>query len=407
MQFLVICCIYSILFNVLYSLNPKDPSAICTGQGLVYKESNYTVCNCYDCFYGEHCKYENKSCILNAKNGTPLVYNEYWRNHTNPAEIDPYYRNGYQFGSALYEPSDIPISPQDGINYYLREALINLHLAVGNVNPENKYIVIGVGATQLINAVIYGFHATANKRLTVFATTPNWPQYKRFAQFETSFVEWNDSYDQQDNEDLIEFVSMPNNPVGDMRNRYYTNNKYVAYDMSTNWPSTTTNPTKNADYDVMIFSASKSLGLAGTRFGYAFVKSQVMAKNMVSYISLMQILPPIDAAYRVLNVLQQLSGNELNFFNVMRSVLQSRWNLVKSLFDEQNKYIVHSQFAFYFWISINDTSVNLNQVLKQYKIDSFAGSTFNATQNYARIHILQQTPTFNLLVQRLKTFLDV
>lgn len=259
-----IVLISTIIVYCTYSFNPESP---CNEQGIVYRESNFTVCNCFNCFYGEQCESLNESCIVDARTGNPIVYNEYWQlqqdNKSEEVIIDPYYRTGYQDGSNLYPPSNIPISKQNGINYYLREAILNIHRVIGNINPDNKYIIIGTGATQLINAVIYAISKYENKPVTVFAQTPYYGQYHDFAMFNPAISSWNASYDQQDNEDLVEFVTCPNNPTGEMRQRYYTKNKYTVYDMVYNWPSIAENMTENFDADIMLYSMSKLTGNAG------------------------------------------------------------------------------------------------------------------------------------------------
>eukprot|EP01083_Nonionella_stella_P087269 242687_1 len=397
--------ICSILLHVLCSL---DPETTCNNQGIVYRDSNFTACNCFDCFYGDHCEFELNTCIVNADAGNPLIFNEYWQNQSQSAIIDPYYRTGYQDGSILYPPSSVPISKQDGINYYLRDAILSLHRAVGNVNTDNKYIVIGNGCTQLINALIYAFSKIENQVLTVFAQTPYYQQYKDYAQFNPSLSQWNASYFQHENKDLIEFVTIPNNPTGTMNKRYYMKNKYTVYDMVYNWPSVALNMTDNVDFDYMLFSMSKLTGHAGTRIGWAFVRNVTVAQYMTQFIRIMNILPSIDAMYRTLLILQQLYGSQRAFFKSIRSVMQSRWDVIESMFNAQDRYDLLSVYGgFYLWIRSNDSTVDLCDVLMQYQIQGYAADSFGATNDYCRLEIVQYTPVFNIFVRRLKVFLDI
>eukprot|EP01084_Bolivina_argentea_P034968 64808_1 len=67
--------IYTVLW-VCYSFNTESR---CNHHGLVFRDSNYTICECFDCFYGKDCEFERETCVVDAVSGNPLMYNEYWR----------------------------------------------------------------------------------------------------------------------------------------------------------------------------------------------------------------------------------------------------------------------------------------------------------------------------------------
>ena len=73
----------------------------------------------------------------------------------------------------------------------------------------------------------------------------------------------------------IELVTMPNNPDGQVRdpvvNRY---DGKLIHDLAYYWPQYTPITTQ-ADYDIMLFTFSKSMGHAGSRIGYVFVIEDV------------------------------------------------------------------------------------------------------------------------------------
>ncbi len=75
---------------------------------------------------------------------------------------------------------------------------------------------------------------------------------------------------------VIEYVTNPNNPTGLPMEAMYPASPYIVYDYAYYWPHIT-NITVPMDEDIMLFTASKSLGAAGTRFGWAFVRDPDIA----------------------------------------------------------------------------------------------------------------------------------
>jgi len=66
---------------------------------------------------------------------------------------------------------------QDGSEGYYTDALLaairGLHATVGNAVTENRYIVVGTGSGQLINAVVHGLALQdAGRVSSVVAKTP-------------------------------------------------------------------------------------------------------------------------------------------------------------------------------------------------------------------------------------------
>lgn len=69
------------------------------------------------------------------------------------------------------------------------------------------------------------------------------------------------------NTNVIEFVTSPNNPDGNLREAVCEGaNVRAIYDHAYYWPHFTAIPSP-ADEDVMIFTISKLTGHAGSRFG--------------------------------------------------------------------------------------------------------------------------------------------
>jgi hypothetical protein len=104
-------------------------------------------------------------------------------------------------------------------------------------------------------------------------------------------LRWNDSL-VQDPSTVIEFVTVPNNPSGELRKPIYPTAAQI-YDMVYYWPSLTA-ITYRAAHPIMMFSMSKLTGHAGTRLGWAWVKDPVVASLMSSFVSTVEIHPSID-----------------------------------------------------------------------------------------------------------------
>ena len=55
---------------------PDSPyTRSCNGQGIVYSDSDYSVCECFDCFHGQFCENENENCIVNVAGGGYFFWN--------------------------------------------------------------------------------------------------------------------------------------------------------------------------------------------------------------------------------------------------------------------------------------------------------------------------------------------
>lgn len=73
----------------------------------------------------------------------------------------------------------------------------------------------------------------------------------------------------------IELVTSPNNPDGSIREAVVKGGEgFVVHDLAYYWPQYTA-MTSAADHDVMLFTASKCTGHAGSRIGYAYTYSFV------------------------------------------------------------------------------------------------------------------------------------
>ena len=75
------------------------------------------------------------------------------------------------------------------------------------------------------------------------------------------------AYVDHDDQPYIEMVTSPNNPDGELRGPVVNKaNGMLIHDLAYYWPQYTA-ITKPADHDIMLFTASKCTGHAGSRIG--------------------------------------------------------------------------------------------------------------------------------------------
>ncbi|OWM87017.1 hypothetical protein CDL15_Pgr016054 [Punica granatum] len=160
------------------------------------------------------------------------------------------------------------------ISYELEKLIRKLHEVVGNAVTDGRYIVFGVGATQLLNAAVQALSPdNPSFPARVVASAPYYKAYrtqteyfesKRF-KFEGEASIWVNSSDTT--RDIIEFVTSPNNPNGQLKRQVLTGpNVKTIHDRAYYWPNFTpiVGP---ANEELSIFSISKLTGHAGSRFG--------------------------------------------------------------------------------------------------------------------------------------------
>lgn len=116
---------------------------------------------------------------------------------------------------------------------------------------------------------------TESDAIDVYAQTPYYGGYSEFtALFPNTFnfkssKKYTPGLIKNENI-LIEYITRPNNPTGDDRPGVYSK-AFKIFDCAYYWPHITT-VSEPLNEDNMVFTASKSLGAAGTRFGWALVR---------------------------------------------------------------------------------------------------------------------------------------
>lgn len=150
----------------------------------------------------------------------------------------------------------------------LKNNIKKLHQRIRNANIENKNIVIGQGATHLLNGLI-AIHSSP----LVYANSPCYHKFYDYVRLANKT--WTC------HKNSIEIVTRPNNPDGLKHDPVAD---FKIYDLSYNWP--TYGQIDCYNEDVMVFGLSKATGHASARIGWAIIKDEKLAKDLETWIHL-------------------------------------------------------------------------------------------------------------------------
>ena len=95
---LFIVCLF--ITTILAAHHVPPPERVCSGHGIVYSDSDFQHCECFDCFHGDHCQHNTTdTCTITATGGNPLLFSEYWENKHREGETvsAPWYRTAFVF----------------------------------------------------------------------------------------------------------------------------------------------------------------------------------------------------------------------------------------------------------------------------------------------------------------------
>uniref|UniRef100_A0A803L0Q2 Alliinase C-terminal domain-containing protein n=1 Tax=Chenopodium quinoa TaxID=63459 RepID=A0A803L0Q2_CHEQI len=231
--------------------------------------------------------------VINLDHGDPMMFYPYWKNIDNECSVTIKASDMISYLANPKEPDFIYQMPE------FIDAVRRMHRVVGNAVTDGRYIIGGTGSSQLFIAAIRALAFTVkesntcnNKHIPVVCAEPYYSFYKEAMEQERSeLYKWQGDANtfKEESGPYIEVVTSPNNPDGRSRKPVVNREEgLLIYDLAYYWPHyiPITSP---ADYDVMLFTLSKTTGHAGTRIGWAVVKDQEIAKKMKKQILLMSI----------------------------------------------------------------------------------------------------------------------
>eukprot|EP00747_Dinoflagellata_sp_TGD_P134252 gnl/TRDRNA2_/TRDRNA2_175296_c0_seq2.p1 gnl/TRDRNA2_/TRDRNA2_175296_c0~~gnl/TRDRNA2_/TRDRNA2_175296_c0_seq2.p1 ORF type:complete len:299 (+),score=27.90 gnl/TRDRNA2_/TRDRNA2_175296_c0_seq2:510-1406(+) len=259
-------------------------------------------------------------------------------------------------------------------------------------------------------------HGNASVNSYVHARAPYYPEFKLHTEAEP-LARWAPNLSLPAR-DVIEFVTIPNNPDGKTYAPEYPDARLVT-DLVYYWPSMTPNIEKRSD-NIMIFSLNKMTGYAASRFGWALVKDQELAMLMGKGLQLWSGGGPavesmLRAAKAMRAVIQSLHTPN-DFFAVARAMLKERWQRLQSAFQQQTTALFSLEEtvpgALFAWVKCSSS------ILEKYGtcISAFAAANLVVNEGmvyapetghaYVRMCIGGYDPTFELLIDRVEKLMS-
>jgi hypothetical protein len=217
---------------------------------------------------------------------------------------------------------------------------------------------------------------------------------------------------------FIEFVTSPNNPDSLLREPVLGGGSNAIADRVYYWPHFTPVPAP-ADDDVMLFSASKLSGHAGSRFGWALIRDGDVARRVKEYIEESSLGESRDTQLRMLSIVKVVLANlrgEDDMFAVARDEMRTRWRRFNAVVSPSRRISVQKippRFCTYFdrtreptpafaWVKCErEEDRDCYEALLKANIISWSGADAEASARYTRVSLVKAQDDFDTLLERL------
>ncbi|KAJ4807666.1 Tryptophan aminotransferase-related protein 2 [Rhynchospora pubera] len=360
--------------------------------------------------------------VINLDHGDPTMFEPFWKNAGDKATV---IIPGWHTMSYFSDTSNLCWFLEPDFANQVRR----LHRIVGNAVTHAHHIIVGVGSTQLIHALLFALSATNTRHpVSVVSAAPFYSMYPGITDFlKSGLFRWAGdatSFKVNGSSSFIEIVCSPNNPDGTLRRAVLsTEAGKLVHDLAYYWPQYT--PMRGpADEDIMLFTVSKATGHAGTRIGWALVRDADIASRMVKFIEMNSIGVSKDSQVRAARILQVISdGYELpdpdsttSFFHFSRRLLADRWQRLRRAVEESGRFSLpqfssefceftkeHTEtYPAFAWLRCDDESIeDCEGFFKSMKVLTRSGRHFGAGSEYIRISMLDRARNFDLFVERI------
>ncbi|CAL4974369.1 unnamed protein product [Urochloa decumbens] len=398
----------------------------CSGHGQVFLdgvggEDGRPGCECNACFAGPDCSIRTPNCTADADSGNPLFLEPYWRRHAVASAVvfSGWHRMSYTTTDGKFQSVE------------LERQIRRLHGAVGNAVAGDKHLVFAAGSLQLINALVYALSpdADASPPARVVATVPYYPVYRIQTQmFDGREYRWSgstslwanasrNSTTDGDHGGFVEFVTSPNNPDGQLCKAVLGGSAAAIFDHAYYWPHFTHIPAPS-DEDVMMFTMSKPSGHAGSRFGWALIRDENVAKKAYSYLQDNTMGASRDTQLRMLGVVKVMLANlhgEGDIFAFGHDVMRTRWRRLNAAVSRSRRISLQKmapEYCTYFnrirepspayaWVKCErEEDEDCQEALLKAKIITRTGVGNEASSRYTRISLLKSNDDFDVLMER-------
>ncbi|KAK4350558.1 hypothetical protein RND71_029871 [Anisodus tanguticus] len=358
--------------------------------------------------------------LINLDHGDPTMYQSYWKQMGDRTTV---VISGWQSVSYFSDTKNLCWFLEPGF----ANAVTRLHNLVGNAETENQHIVVGTGSTQLFQAVLYALcPSDAPEPMSIVSAAPFYSSYPLITEcLKSGLYKWRgDANDFDKDEPYIELVTSPNNPDGSIREAVFNGSGGIlVHDLAYYWPQYTPISSR-ADYDIMLFTLSKSTGHAGMRLGWALVKDETIAKKMVKFIEISSIGVSKDSQVRAAKILDVISdtyedaetSNESKpFFDYGYEEMKKRWGQLREAVNKGQSFSLPNlpvgkcnfsnqtfgtQPAFA-WVKCEQAVDDCESFLKKHKILTRGGAHFGSSKKYVRVSLIGHEDDYNEFIRRL------
>ncbi|KAD4889023.1 hypothetical protein R6Q59_034085 [Mikania micrantha] len=363
--------------------------------------------------------WEIQSLVINLDHGDPTMYESFWKQR---AEETTVMTSSWQHISYFSDVNNVCWFMEPG----LVSAITRLHKVVGNAVTEGRHIVVGTGSSQLYQAALYALSPpNGSSPMNVVSAAPFYSSYPLMTDYlKSGLHKWaGDAYEFNNEEPYIELVTSPNNPDGFTRQEVVKGDKGILiHDLAYYWPQYTP-ILLPADYDIMLFTVSKSTGHAGSRIGWALVKDREIAKKMTTFIEINTIGVSKDSQIRAAKILQAVSDScdhenqkeEESFFDYSFKLMAERWKKLREAVNKTELFSLPSfpqetcsfsgrtfgQLPAFAWLKCEGEVDDCESFLRLHNIVTRGGKHFGASMKYVRISMLSRDYEFKLLTERL------
>ncbi|GJU23835.1 L-tryptophan--pyruvate aminotransferase 1-like protein [Tanacetum coccineum] len=334
--------------------------------------------------------------IINLDHGDPTMYEPFWRSIGDKCTV---VFKGYESLSYFSNPKN----PCWFLEPKLEESIKSLHGAVGNAVTDGYSIVVGTGSSQLLQAVLYAVtsHDQANP-INVVSASPYYSSYPEIMDLvKSGLYKWGgDAHAFDKDEPYVELVTSPNNPNGVIRGAVVNHEGGIlVHDLAYYWPQYTP-ITSSLESDIMLFTASKCTGHAGSRIGWALVKDKEVAKKMIKYMEVTTIGVSKESQLRVAKILQVVadgckrfgSPDGDNFFEFGQKMM-AKSNAITLDMSLKHIQLLHGLNA--------RKELTVRSLLSVSKSLTRGGSRFGSDPAFVRVSMMSKDEEFNLFIDRL------
>lgn len=303
----------------------------------------------------------------------------------------------YQLSNWSYK-SNLSSYPKE--NELLKSGLADIHKYIGNIsNPKDYHVVIGNGASQILQAAIATEPSTYPTK--VFAHSPYFPRFPLFTSYAGRANLLFGSPVGSDK--FIEILTVPNNPdnaVYDPRRGSISQ----IYDCSYLWPQY--GPYSDHQFttvpDVIVFSLAKAMGLADLRIGWALVRNPSRAQQLRHHIEMqcggVSAETQRIAEHFVHDELVKLRLGLPNCFSHGLNIMTDRWAQVKNILLNKKCVTLKNREGMFLWLRCEAGAAWLDAALG---IKSAHGPAFGSDIYHSRINLACSNDEYKYLLDSL------